>query len=48
MARNEDAALRLAHPTVVPGEVEETDDEPETVDTTGAHPTVRASPLRSD
>jgi hypothetical protein len=48
MVGNEHAALRLAHPTVVPEEAQEDDDEPDTVDTTGTHPTVRAAPMRGD
>lgn len=46
MVGNEHAALRLAHPTVVPDESAPEDDEPEDVDTTGTHPTVRATPMR--
>jgi hypothetical protein len=44
MVDNENAALRLAHPTVVPESERESDEEDPAepgVDTTGAHPTVR-------
>ena len=49
MVSNEYAALRLAHPTVVPDDpVDHESESEDEVDTTGTHPTVRASPMRSD
>lgn len=47
MVANEHAAMRLAHPTVVPDEDAETDEDDE-VDVTGTHPTVRAARPRGD
>lgn len=43
MVGNEHAALRLAHPTVIPDAADPEDEEPEEVDVTGSHPTVRAT-----
>lgn len=51
MAGNAHAALRLAHPTVVPGPASERDEDPEpeeSVDVTGSHPTVRVARVRGD
>jgi len=44
MVGNEHAALRLAHPTVVPDGEEDPPEESDEVDVTGSHPTVRAAP----
>lgn len=51
MVANEHAALRLAHPTVIPDATDdqEEDREPQAdVDVTGSHPTVRAARARGD
>lgn len=52
MVSNEHAALRLAHPTVVPdataGDDGDDDQQEAVVDVTGSHPTVRAAGARGD
>jgi hypothetical protein len=44
MVANEHAAMRMAHPTVVPDDGAEEDDTDDEVDVTGTHPTVRTAP----
>lgn len=51
MVRNEHAALRLAHPTVIPDATDGDDEERKPsgeVDVTGSHPTVRAARAQGD
>jgi hypothetical protein len=43
MVGNKHAALRLAHPTVVPDEEADEREADDEVDITGPHPTVRAA-----